>query len=341
MNHRERVINTLNFKSVDRPAVEYLYTPVGFYEHGEKLNDLYEKHKGDFGEFHRQSIPVLTPDMFDKEGRFYQKITDDWGTVLEYRTYGIMGHASEFPVKTPQDAVDYTFPAHPDYITDSIICKQNTDRFKQNYFSLMGSWASICERMWAIRGFEQFMTDLYDDIPEINVLMDRLAEYYRYKVEYLVSAGAEGITMGDDYGTQDGLIFSKDMFKRLIKPRLNRIMEPARKAGLHIHFHSCGQISELFDDLKELGVKSIWPQLPVYDMKELRDAIKYYNFSLAIHTDRGVAMTHGTADEVKELVGLENEIFKPKDGGAWFYVECDTGFPFENMKALVETIYKI
>jgi hypothetical protein len=50
-------------------------------------------------------------------------------------------------------------------------------------------------------------------------------------------------------------------------------------------------------------------------------------------------MTHGTPQDVRELVGLENEIFKLKEGGAWYYVECDTGFPFENLRALVESVF--
>ena len=38
-------------------------------------------------------------------------------------------------------------------------------------------------------------------------------------------------------------------------------------------------------------------------------------------------------------VGLgESAWQKLKDGGSWFYVEADNGFPFENLCALVETI---
>jgi hypothetical protein len=46
MTSRERAINTLKFKKVDRPAVQYYYSPVGYYEHGERLNELYAKHCG-------------------------------------------------------------------------------------------------------------------------------------------------------------------------------------------------------------------------------------------------------------------------------------------------------
>jgi len=338
MNSRERVMNVLAGKPVDRAAVQYYYSPVGYYEHGEKLNTLYDKYHGDFAPFERHQIPVISKDKYDKNGNYYDINADEWGTTYEFRTYGIMGHASKFPVNTYEDAKNYKFP---EMSNDSAGLKNYISDYKKKYFSLMGSSASICERMWAIRGFEQFMMDIYDDSDEINALMDRLAEYFRLQVEALVLAGAEGVSFGDDFGTQESLLFSKDVFRRVIKPRLKHMMEPAVKAGLHIHFHSCGKVLELFDDFKDLGVKSIWPQLPVYDMKELRDALKYYDFSIAIHTDRAVTMTSGSAEEVRELVMLENEIFKPKDGGAWFYVECDTGFPFENIRTLVESVYSL
>ncbi|MCL1794549.1 MAG: hypothetical protein FWG34_11850, partial [Oscillospiraceae bacterium] len=88
-------------------------------------------------------------------------------------------------------------------------------------------------------------------------------------------------------------------------------------------------------------VGSVWLQMPAYDMTELRDACAEYGFASALHPDRAVTMTHGTPSEVKELVLEINETFKPKDGGSWFYIEADTGFPFENIRALVETVYSI
>ena len=147
------------------------------------------------------------------------------------------------------------------------------------------------------------------------------------------------VSFGDDYGTQQGLILSKDLFNHAIKPRLDRLMEPIRRAGKRIHFHSCGKIDSLFGELNSLGVTSIWPQLPAYDMNPLADACKEYGFSLSIHTDRAYTMTHGSPDDVRALVNREFDIFRPDKGGAWFYVEVDTGFPFENIQALVEEIF--
>ena len=341
MTSRERVSRMLANKSTDRPAVQYYYSPVGYYEHGEKLNDLYAAYPGDFAAFSRQAVPVLPKEDFDEDGRYHVFQTDRWGVTYEFRVFGMMGHAMGFPVKSLADMADYKFPPNPDYLNDENAMNNLTNHvtnFKKDYFAMMGSGGSYFEIVSAVRGFDNLMMDLYDDSEEINAFLDRLTDYHLQNILALIKSGAEGITFGDDYGTQHDLIISKDLFRHAIKPRLNKLMEPIRAAGLHIHFHSCGRVIDLFDDFRDIGVNSIWPQMPAYGMHELRDACKEYNFSIALHPDRAVTMTHGSPDDVRELIGTINELYKPKDGGAWFYVEADTGFPFENIKALVEEV---
>ena len=340
MTHKKRVAGTLARKPVDRPTAQFLYTEVGFYEHGEKLNDLFERYPGDFGPFMRREIPKPPVSAFGADGRYYQRITDEWGTTSEYRVYGIMGHAIDFPVKTREDADNFVFPPQPAHILKPALYRESVRETQNNYFAFGGT-GGLFERMWLLRGFENFMMDLAEDSPEINALMDRLTEYYRAQVAAAVEAGADAIAFGDDYGTQNGLLVSRETFRRAVKPRLARMLEPARSKGMHVHFHSCGLVTELFEDFMDLGIGSVWPQLPLYEMRELKRMLDYFGLSIAIHTNRAGVMTSGTSEEVREAVLLENEIFKPKDGGAWFYIEVDTGFPFENVEALVETVYSL
>jgi hypothetical protein len=45
--------------------------------------------------------------------------------------------------------------------------------------------------------------------------------------------------------------------------------------------------------------------------------------------------------ELREKIIETAEIFNLKNGGGWFYIEVDDGFPYENTKALFETIDEI
>jgi len=281
--------------------VQINYAPVGFAEHGEALNNLFSKYPGDFEAFSPRPIPVPPAHAIDSDGRYYEKITDDWGITQEYRVYGIMGHATDFPIKTPQDADNYELPPIPAHLNDLNAHRKNVNRTKENHFSL-GYSGNIAERMWALRGFENFMMDILDEEEAVFRLMDRLTEYNRTMIEAEINSCVDSIAFGDDIGMQGGLVMSKETFRRVIKPCFARMLEPAIHAGVHIHYHSCGLIMDLFDDLKDLGINSLWLQLPVYDMKELKKSLDYYGFSLAIHTDRALTMTHGTPSDVRERV---------------------------------------
>ena len=59
MNGRERVSAAMHFRKPDKVPLQYYYCPVGYYEHGEKLNDLYASLPGDFEPFRR--MPVTGP----------------------------------------------------------------------------------------------------------------------------------------------------------------------------------------------------------------------------------------------------------------------------------------
>lgn len=114
-------------------------------------------------------------------------------------------------------------------------------------------------------------------------------------------------------------------WRAFIKPRLKKLFLPAVKAGLDIHFHSCGQIGAVLGDLKEIGVTSVWLQLPAYDMEELAARCRALGLAAAIHTDRANTMTYSTPRDVRELVLREYEAFRMAEGGAWFYIEADNG----------------
>ena len=341
MNARERVHAAIDFKTPDQTAVQYFYTNVGYYEHGDKLNDLFEKHEGDFEPYQRRAIPKLPPEVFDPDGNYYERKTDAWGTVWEYRIYGIAGHTCEYPLNDWEQLGRYRFPALPAYVTDASAFQAELARIRKHQEShfYKVSVGGFFERLIELRNFNDVLCDMYNMEEPLIRLLDRLTDYYEQHIAALILLGVDAITFGDDYGTQENLIFSQDLFRELFKPRYKRLIETAKKAGVCVHFHSCGKVGALFEDFKDMGVDSIWPQLPAYNMQELAYTCRDLKLALAIHTDRAYTMTSGTPSDVKALVEKEFEIFRPDKGGSWFYIEADNGFPYENMEALVKQVY--
>lgn len=341
MSSRERVRAAYEFRSPDKVPVEYLYTPVGFYEHGEKLNDLFAAYPGDFEAYAHHPIPVLGPECFDKDGLYYEKKQDEWGTVWEYRIFGIAGIECEFPLDDWGKLPDYQLPPLAPWVTDSDAFEAEMAAVKQQQqqFHCRRGGFGFFQQLISLRPFEDILCDMITDDPNLIELMDRITDYYERHIQALIRMGVDSIHFGDDYGTQNNLIFSRDLFRAHFKPRYERLMKQINEAGIKVHFHSCGKIDELFPEFKEMGVDSVWPQLPAYDMTHLADLLRDLRLAIAIHTDRANTMTHGKPDDVRALVQKEYDIFRPDKGGAWFYIEVDNGMPFENVQALTEQIF--
>lgn len=339
MNSRQRVKNAMHYQPVDKVPVQYSYSPVGFYEHGEKLNDLFAANPGDFDAFSRQPIPAPPASEYDTDGNYHSFRTDEWGVTWEYRIFGIAGIPCQRPIQFASEMDDYVLPKPPatsgkgfqDYASGV------RNKIKAGYYTLENS-CNLYERMIALYGDENVLCDIALDEPEIGRLADRIIEYDHAMVIRAVQAGADGIAFGDDYGTEKNMIMSPECWRRFFKPRLKKLFQPAVDAGLDIHFHSCGKIMPILKDLREIGVTSIWPQLPAYNMRELAAHCRDLGLATAIHTDRAKTMVYGTPDDVRKLVQDEFEVFQMMDGGGWFYVEVDNGFPFANIEALAETI---
>ena len=342
MTHRERALAALERRPSDVPATQYLYTDVGVYEHGEKLNGLFAAHPGDFAPVSLIPPPVIDASL-TQDGRYYEVRKDPWGTEWEYRIVGRMGHAIGFPIKNDEDYDTYVLPALPGYAVNRDVFsaeKKSVGLLKENYISLRGEGFSYMERLIALRGFEDALCDLYEYGPRLQRFFERLTDYYLVSLRKLLEMDIDAVHFGDDYGTQLSLLVSPEVFRKAIFPHLERLMKTIREAGKHIHFHSCGMVRDLFPMFEELGVNSIWPQLPLYDMETLAEDCRRHKFALAIHTDRANAMTRGTPDDVRRLVRKEYETFRPDKNGGWFYIEVDNGFPYGNITALIEEIYK-
>lgn len=335
MTGRERVRAAMRYQRPDRVPLQYYYAPVGYYEHGDKLNDLYQQLPGDFAPFERKPVPVLPASDFDAAGKYHVLERDEWGTTWEKRIYGVHGLPKRYPIRSPEQMPSYVLPERHDPPIERL--RREASEHQKQYYRLH-SGGMLLERLHALYPDEDLLCDLALGEPALGELADRIIDYHASDVRLAIESGADGISFGDDYGTERGMLMSPECWRRFFKPRLKRLFAPAVAAGLDVVFHSCGKVTDILPDLREVGANAIWPQLPAYDMAELAALCRELKLAVAIHTDRANVMTFGTPEQVRELVLREFEVFRMAEGGSWFYVEADNGFPFENIEMLVHTI---
>jgi uroporphyrinogen decarboxylase len=338
MSPRERVFAALGFAGPDVVPVEYHASPAGSYEHGEKLHRLWERYPSDFGA--SEDFPRAGPDpqWVDQDGHYSELRRDEWGVLRKHNTFGVVGHPLERPLDDWAGLSAFRLPPLPATSgPDFERAQARARRHRQCYF-LKSGWISLFEVMHAVRRFEDVLMDIAIDAPEINRLADRIMEHQTSVIGYLLRRGVDAIQFGDDFATQSTLMLSPAVWRRFFKPRYAVLMKPIQDSGKMVFFHSCGCGRRILEDLAELKVDAIWPQLNAYNNSELAKFCREARVAIALHPDRGDLMSKGTPDQVRQAIYKIAEPFALPDGGCWFYVEIDSGFPFDNVKALVETI---
>jgi len=63
--------------------------------------------------------------------------------------------------------------------------------------------------------------------------------------------------LGDDYASKDALLMGRDLWRKLIMPRLAQHVRLAREHGMAVLFHSCGAVREILPDLIDMGVSAL------------------------------------------------------------------------------------
>ncbi len=111
--------------------------------------------------------------------------------------------------------------------------------------------------------------------------------------------------------------------------------------GRRLFFHSCGQISAVLKDLREIGAAALWPQLPLFDLRELARHCRDLGIAVLLHPDRGELMQRSTPEKIREYVLRLLETFDTAHGGSWLYVEIDPGFPWRNVEALFRVAMEV
>jgi uroporphyrinogen decarboxylase len=167
-----------------------------------------------------------------------------------------------------------------------------------------GSVGHTYETSWQIRGYEEFLTDLMLRPAMAEALLDRIANRNCLTATATGRAGVDYLRLGDDVASQRSLMFPPELWRRIFKPRLARIIEAGRKEKpeLDVWYHSDGNIWEIIPDLIEVGVTILNPIQP-----ECMDPVKLqreYGRHLVLDGTIGTqsVMPFGTPDDVTETV---------------------------------------
>ncbi|MGC9318049.1 MAG: uroporphyrinogen decarboxylase family protein [Armatimonadota bacterium] len=181
-----------------------------------------------------------------------------------------------------------------------------------------GAWSPFFCHAMHVMGMQELLEAMVARPAVAEALLSRIADFYleSCRRRFEAARGRMDIFfMGDDYGGQTGPLISPAMFRRFIKPHLQRLFAQAREFGLKVMLHSCGSVYAFIPDLLEIGLDALDPvQVRARDMSAERLAAEFGR-DLCFHgsIDTQQTLPFGTVEDVRAEVRARLELF-PEGG---------------------------
>lgn len=227
---------------------------------------------------------------------------------------GPLAHA-----ESEDDILRHPWPTPNDFDFSPFIreCEEHRDRV-----IVGGLWTGIMGDSYRTIGFEKFLLYAAMNPGMIKTLINKLTDVY-LSLNEAMFAQLKGRMhvwfFGNDFGSQNGLLLSKEMWHEFFFDNIKRLTALAHSYGLTVMMHSCGAIAEIIPLLIDAGVDVLDPiQVTAKGMDAAslkRDFGKRMVFHGGIDTQE--ILPRGSAEDVREHVRRTIEVLG-KDGGYIF-----------------------
>ena len=199
-------------------------------------------------------------------------------------------------------------------------------------------WQTLYE---FVIGLQDAMIMMIEDIELFEELMSRSADYFAELIGRVVAEGVDLFFLADDFAYNKGMFVEPKLFERLWRPHFDRIMAPARNAGIPILFHSDGKIDNGVEMLIDMGANCITPMDP--SGVNYEDYKKRYGDRVTLHGNIDITwpLVEGTPEDVEKDVKAHMDVLKP--GGRWIAGSSHSVvnyIPHENFIAMINAFHK-
>jgi uroporphyrinogen decarboxylase len=202
------------------------------------------------------------------------------------------------------------------------------------------------ERAHAMQGLENFLVNMSLEPDFAAALLQKIADYCKKLMgPFLEELGdnVDIIKIGDDLGTEESLMISPRMYRKILKPiHADFISFIKTRTKAKVLFHSDGDVAPLIDDFVEIGVDILNPiQTSAGTMSDLHALKKRHGSNIIFcgGIDTRKVLPCGTVDEVRKEVRRVIEQLGPGGGfmaGAVHTIMNDV--PPENVLAMVDAV---
>lgn len=275
---------------------------------------------------------------------------DDWGNGQKE-----IGPDNWYPgvhpmpyAKTIEDLDNYPWPDMDDPFRTSHVREQALKLNKENQYAILATpWLMFpFERAIGLQGMETFLSNMAMEPDFAQELLNRITKLCLTNMGHFLDECGDVIDMikiGDDLGTQENLMISPRMYRRMLKPLHAELISLIKqKTKAKIFFHTDGDVFNLIEDFIEIGVDILNPiQTSAGRMSNLEELKKQYDkrivFCGAVDTQK--VLPSGSPEQVKEEVKRVINILGK--GGGYMLATVHTimnEVPAENILAMVDAV---
>ena len=261
---------------------------------------------------------------------------DIWGTEFHKEMDGVMAFPRGNPLAEPAALKDYIWP------------DPNDERLCGKIYSLVREYPggdvflagqnrdTLWEKSYMLVGMENMMVYFFTEPEYVREILHRIMDFQLGIAAHYAGLGIEWACLGDDLGTQRGLLLGPGIVRDFLLPEYRRLFGFYQERGIKIFFHSCGYIEPLLETFMELGVDVLDPvQATANDLEKVR---KITQGRMALHggISSGLVMSgplDAIARDVREKMWLLG-------GEGGYYPWADQGMPYprEHLEALQRAI---
>ncbi len=256
----------------------------------------------------------------------------------------------EGPLKNAESLADIENHDWPDPDNPAIFAglREQAEAWYENTDYVIGAdgiKGGILQSCLWLRGYEQFFTDLATNTEFALALLEKVLDLFKQMyANYFKEVGryAQLVYITDDVGTQNSLLVSPRMFRKLIKPRFQEFIAHLKQLVPHIKvmYHTDGAVLPLINDFVEMGADILNPiQTSTKGLDDTQALKEQFGNRIAFHgaIDVQQALPNGSAEDVKQEVARRIRDLGPN--GGYICAPCHNlsfDIPPENVVALFE-----
>lgn len=295
---RQLVLDTLNFKNTqDRVSRDLWTLPWAVFNYPDMIKKLRKDFTWDI-----EDAPTEYAILPKTEGEQYEigSFKDEWGCVFTNAQRGVIGEVKD-PIVTEDDWSDWRESVHiPEELLTFDAKKVNKYCKKSDKFVKAGCCPRPFEQMQFIRGTVNLYMDLMDPPKEMFNFMEAMHDFYCRLLTKWAETDVDGLMFMDDWGSQQDLLISPELWKSFYKPMYRDYIDIAHKHGKKIFMHSDGNILRIIPELIDLGLDAVNSQLFCMgfdNLAQFKGKITFWG-----EIDRQHLLPKGTPEQIDEAV---------------------------------------